>query len=138
MKDMGDAAYIQGVKIYWDRSKRLIGWVKAHTLTKCWIGSACRIPEENSCQWVMVYSLAKLSVIWQLMSKARWIECHTLWLLALSCTPCCALALISRTLMSVTKRYQANPGLEHWNAAKNILKYLRRTKDMFLVYNVIT
>ena len=35
---------------------------------------------------------------------------------------------------SVTRRYQANPGLEHWSVAKNILKYLRRTKDMFLVY----
>ena len=37
--------------------------------------------------------------------------------------------------LSVTSRYQANPGMEHWNAAKNILKYLRRTKDMFLVYD---
>jgi hypothetical protein len=36
--------------------------------------------------------------------------------------------------LSVTSRYQANPGLEHWNAAKNILKYLRRTKDMFFIY----
>ena len=31
-------------------------------------------------------------------------------------------------------RYQSNPGDAHWNAAKNILKYLRRTKDHFLVY----
>nr|GEW71493.1 hypothetical protein [Tanacetum cinerariifolium] len=28
----------------------------------------------------------------------------------------------------------ANPGEEHWTAVKNILKYLRNTKDMFLVY----
>nr|GFA67462.1 hypothetical protein [Tanacetum cinerariifolium] len=27
-----------------------------------------------------------------------------------------------------------NPGEEHWTAVKNILKYLRNTKDMFLVY----
>ena len=26
------------------------------------------------------------------------------------------------------------PGKEHWTAVKNILKYLKRTKDMFLVY----
>jgi hypothetical protein len=25
--------------------------------------------------------------------------------------------------------------MEHWNAAKNILKYLRRTKDMFFIYS---
>ena len=24
--------------------------------------------------------------------------------------------------------------MEHWTAVKNILKYLKRTKDMFLVY----
>ncbi|KAK8656810.1 hypothetical protein V6N13_098745 [Hibiscus sabdariffa] len=34
----------------------------------------------------------------------------------------------------MTSRYQANPGEGHWVAVKNILKYLRRTKDAFLVY----
>ena len=29
---------------------------------------------------------------------------------------------------------QSNPGEDHWTAVKNILKYLKRTKDMFLVY----
>jgi len=36
--------------------------------------------------------------------------------------------------LSVTIRYQADPGEGHWTAVKNILKYLKRTKDMFLVY----
>ena len=36
--------------------------------------------------------------------------------------------------LSVTSRYQADPGLEHWKAVKCILKYLRRTKDLLLVY----
>ncbi|GJU47450.1 hypothetical protein Tco_1204716 [Tanacetum coccineum] len=31
-------------------------------------------------------------------------------------------------------RFQQNPGKLHWTAVKNILKYLRNTKDMFLVY----
>ena len=35
---------------------------------------------------------------------------------------------------SMCSRYQLNPGDTYWNAAKNILKYLRRTKDHFLVY----
>ena len=34
----------------------------------------------------------------------------------------------------VTSRYQSDPGGSHWTAVKNILKYLRRTKDVFLVY----
>ncbi|KAK8593227.1 hypothetical protein V6N12_045311 [Hibiscus sabdariffa] len=37
-------------------------------------------------------------------------------------------------VLSMTSRYQANPGEGHWVAVKNILKYLRRTKDVFLVY----
>ncbi|KAJ9561573.1 hypothetical protein OSB04_006733 [Centaurea solstitialis] len=36
--------------------------------------------------------------------------------------------------VSVTSRYQQNPGEPHWVAVKNSLKYLRRTKDMFLVF----
>src|SRR6185312_15278984 len=36
--------------------------------------------------------------------------------------------------LSVTSRYQSDPGESHWTAVKNILKYLRRTKDVFLCY----
>ena len=36
--------------------------------------------------------------------------------------------------LSVTSRYQSNLGDAHWVAVKNILKYLQRTKDQFLVY----
>ena len=36
--------------------------------------------------------------------------------------------------VSVTSRYQSNSGEEHWIVMKNILKYLRRTKNLFLVF----
>ena len=36
--------------------------------------------------------------------------------------------------VSITGRYQQNPGEPHWIAVKTILKYLRRTKEYFLVY----
>ena len=36
--------------------------------------------------------------------------------------------------LSVPSRYQSNPGMGHWVPVKNILKYLRRTKDVFLIY----
>ncbi|KAK9047935.1 hypothetical protein SSX86_033103 [Deinandra increscens subsp. villosa] len=36
--------------------------------------------------------------------------------------------------LSLTSRYQQSPGLAHWTAVKNILKYLRNTSEMFLVY----
>jgi len=34
--------------------------------------------------------------------------------------------------LSMVSRYQGNPGRPHWIAVKNILKYLRRTKDWVL------
>jgi hypothetical protein len=36
--------------------------------------------------------------------------------------------------ISLAGRYQSDLGVDHWTAVKNILKYLKRTKDMFLVY----
>nr|GEY62648.1 retrotransposon protein, putative, Ty1-copia subclass [Tanacetum cinerariifolium] len=36
---------------------------------------------------------------------------------------------------NITSRFQQNPGEPHWTAVKTILKYLRNTKDMFLVYS---
>nr|GEY92299.1 hypothetical protein [Tanacetum cinerariifolium] len=35
---------------------------------------------------------------------------------------------------NLVSRYQQNPGKLHWVAVKHILKYLRNTKDMFVVY----
>ena len=36
--------------------------------------------------------------------------------------------------LSMTRRYQSNPSEGHWTAVKNILKYLKRTKDSFLIH----
>ncbi|KAL0286877.1 UNVERIFIED_CONTAM: Retrovirus-related Pol polyprotein from transposon TNT 1-94 [Sesamum radiatum] len=36
--------------------------------------------------------------------------------------------------LNVTSRYQARVGEAHWGAVKSILKYLKRIKDMFLIY----
>jgi hypothetical protein len=36
--------------------------------------------------------------------------------------------------LSVTSKHQANLGIAHWTTVKIILKYLRKTKDIFLVY----
>ncbi|KAL0286961.1 UNVERIFIED_CONTAM: Retrovirus-related Pol polyprotein from transposon TNT 1-94 [Sesamum calycinum] len=36
--------------------------------------------------------------------------------------------------LSIMSKYQACAGEAYWTAVKTILKYLRRTKDMFLAY----
>ena len=37
-------------------------------------------------------------------------------------------------VVSMTSRFQSNPGLEHWITVKAIFRYLRRTKDLVLTY----
>ncbi|KAL0283107.1 UNVERIFIED_CONTAM: Retrovirus-related Pol polyprotein from transposon TNT 1-94 [Sesamum angustifolium] len=37
--------------------------------------------------------------------------------------------------LSVTSKYEGCAGETHWSTIKTILKYLKRTKDMFLVYD---
>ena len=36
--------------------------------------------------------------------------------------------------LSMVRRYQGNPSKAHWTTVKNILKYLRRTKDWVLTF----
>ena len=36
--------------------------------------------------------------------------------------------------LGVVSRYQFDPGENHWNVVKTILKYLRNTKDQWLIY----
>jgi hypothetical protein len=37
--------------------------------------------------------------------------------------------------LSLTSRYQKDLGEDYWTAVKKILKYLRMTKDLILVYS---
>nr|GEX97599.1 retrotransposon protein putative Ty1-copia subclass [Tanacetum cinerariifolium] len=39
---------------------------------------------------------------------------------------------------NITSRFQQNPSEPHWTVVKTILKYLRNTKDIFLVYGGTT
>ena len=40
--------------------------------------------------------------------------------------------------MSLARGYNSDPGVDHWPAVKIILRYLKRTKEMFLGYKVTT
>ncbi|KAL0433712.1 UNVERIFIED_CONTAM: Retrovirus-related Pol polyprotein from transposon TNT 1-94 [Sesamum latifolium] len=79
MKDMGEASYILGIKIYSDRSRRMLGLTQSSYIEKVH-QARCRLHFERN------------------------------------------------------EQYQACAGVAHWGAVKSILKYLKRTKDMFLIY----
>ncbi|GJS03564.1 putative RNA-directed DNA polymerase [Tanacetum coccineum] len=134
MKDLGDAAYILGIKIYRDRSKRLIGLNQSAYIEKI----LKRFYMENSKRGTIpMQEKLKLSKSQgastpaekQRMQNIPYASAIGSIMYAVRCTrPDVAFA------QNMTSRFQQNPGEEHWTAVKNILKYLRNTKDMFLVY----
>ncbi|GJR99355.1 retrotransposon protein, putative, ty1-copia subclass, partial [Tanacetum coccineum] len=107
MKDLGEAAYILGIKIYRDRSRRLIGLCQSAYIEKI----LKRYHMENSKRGSIPMQ-EKLR-----LSKSQGAS-----------TP----AELKR--MQNVPYASANPCDLHWTTVKNILKYLRNTKDMFLVY----
>nr|GFA96951.1 retrotransposon protein, putative, Ty1-copia subclass [Tanacetum cinerariifolium] len=134
MKDLGEAAYILGIKIYRDRSKRLIGLCQNAYIEKI----LKRFYMENSKRGTIpMQEKLKLSKSQgastpaekQLMQNIPYASAVGSIMYDVRCTrPDVAFA------QNMTSRFQQNPGEEHWTAVKNILKYLRNTKDMFLVY----
>ncbi|GJY81237.1 putative RNA-directed DNA polymerase [Tanacetum coccineum] len=134
MKDLEDAAYILGIKIYRDRSKRLIGLSQDTYLDKI----LKRFKMENSKKENLPIHYgtniskdlcSKTDIELDKMSRVPYASAVGSIMYAMACTrPGVSFAL------SMVSRHQQNPGKGHWTDVKNILKYLRNTKDWFLVY----
>ncbi|KAK8534611.1 hypothetical protein V6N12_057255 [Hibiscus sabdariffa] len=134
MKDLGEAAYILGVKIYRDRSRRLLGLSQSTYIDKVLKRFNMETSKKGFLPMTHGISLSEeicpsTSQERETMSQIPYASAIGSIMYAMICTP-----LDLSYALSMTSRYQANPGEGHWVAIKNILKYLRRTKDAFLVY----
>ncbi|KAM1644665.1 hypothetical protein EV1_006205 [Malus domestica] len=134
MKDLGDASYVLGIKLYRDRSRKLIGLSQSMYIDK--VLSRFQM-EQSKKGFLPVGHGIHLSKSMEpktpeeirQMSYIPYASAIGSLMYAMICTrPDIAYAV------SITSRYQSNPGSEHWTAVKTVLKYLRRTKDTFLVY----
>ncbi|CAH1440299.1 unnamed protein product [Lactuca virosa] len=122
MKDLGEAAYILGIRIVRNRSKRLIGLSQNTYLDKV----LKRFSMDNSKKGELpIQSNAKLSktqssnteVEIAEMSRVPYASAVGSIMYAMTCTrPDVVFAL------SKVSRYKGNPGKAHWTAVKNILK----------------
>nr|GFA90823.1 retrotransposon protein, putative, Ty1-copia subclass [Tanacetum cinerariifolium] len=152
MNDLGDAAYILGIKIYRDRSKQLIGLCQKAYIRKI----LKRYYMENSKRGTIpMQEKLKLSKSQDASTPAKKQQKLKLSKSQDASTPAekqrmqnIPYASVVGSIMydvrctrpdvafaqNMTSRFQQNPGEEHWTAVKNILKYLRNTKVMFLVY----
>jgi hypothetical protein len=134
MKDLGQAERILGIRIYRDRTKRILALSQESYIDKV----LERFSMENSKRGFLPMSHGITLSKTQSPVEPKDVERMKMIpyasavgsiMYAMMCTrPDVSYAL------SMTSRYQANPGENHWIAVKNILKYLRRTKNSFLVY----
>ncbi|GJW77791.1 retrotransposon protein, putative, ty1-copia subclass [Tanacetum coccineum] len=134
MKDLGEAAYILGIKIYRDRLKRLIDLCQSAYIKKI----LKRYFMENfTCGSILMQEKLKLSKSQGASTPAEVKRMQNLSYASavgsimydVRCThPDVAFA------QNITSRFQHNPGELHWTVVQNILKYLCNTKDMFLAY----
>ena len=124
MKDLGEATYILGIKIYRHRPNRLLALSQRTYIDKI----LKRFSMDNSKRGLLpVIKVIKLSVTQcpaiakekEEMSSKPYASAISSLIYAMLCTRSdLALAI------SMTNRYQSNPGMTHWTAVKNILKYL--------------
>ena len=130
MKDMVEASYVIGIEIFHDRSQGLLGLsqkgytnkvLKRFKLEKC---STRIVPIQkgdkfsqmqcprNDLEQKKMESIPYPSVVGSLMFAQT-----------------CTRPNIS-FVVGMLGRYQSNPGIEHWKAAKKVIRYLQDTKDL--------
>ena len=134
MKDLGEASYILGIKIYRDRSKHLVGLSQSTYIDKVlnrFNMNECKkgfIPMSHGVT-LSDTQCASTPDEQERMGRVPYASAIGSIMYAMICT-----RLDVSYALSVMSKYQSNPGDAHLVAVKNILTYLRRTKDRFLVY----
>ena len=135
MKDLGEAAYVLGIQIFRDRKNKQLALSQASYVDKM----LSRYYMENSKKGMLPFAHGvQLSNNMspqtpqevEDMRKFPYASAVGSLMYAMLCTRpdiCYAVGMVSR--------YQSNPGIAHWSAVKNILKYLRRTRNYMLVYS---
>ncbi|KAG8475050.1 hypothetical protein CXB51_031854 [Gossypium anomalum] len=134
MKDLGDASFVLGIQIHRDQSRGILGLsqnnyidkvLKRFGMQNCRPGdthvakgdkfSLTQCPKSN----IEIQEMQKIpyaSAVWSLMYAqvcTRLDIAYIVWMLG---------------------RYLSNPGIDHWIAAKRVMRYLQRTKDYMLTY----
>ncbi|GJX42891.1 retrotransposon protein, putative, ty1-copia subclass [Tanacetum coccineum] len=134
IKDLGEATFILGIKIYRDRSKRLIRLGQNAYMDKILKrykmdnSKRSHIPMQERLDLNKTQGASTPKEV-KRMQNVPYASVVGSIMYAVRCTrPDVAFA------QNITSRFQQNPSELHWTAVKNILKYLRNTKDMFLVY----
>ena len=134
MKDMGDVSYIIGIKIHRDRFRGILGMSQETHVNKvlerfhmknCSLSIATIVKGDrfnlNQCP--------KNDFEREQMKNIP----YTYVVESLMYPQVCTRPNITFAV-GILGRYHSNPGLNHWKAAKKVMRYLQRTKDYMLMF----
>ncbi|RVW30939.1 Retrovirus-related Pol polyprotein from transposon TNT 1-94 [Vitis vinifera] len=134
MKDMGEASYVIGIKIHRDRFKGILGLSQETYINKV----LERFRMKNCSPSVSpivkgdrfnLDQCPKNDLEREQMKNIPYASAVGSLMYAQVCTrPDIAFAV------GMLGRYQSNPGIDHWKAAKKVMRYLQGTKDYKLMY----
>nr|GEU30508.1 hypothetical protein [Tanacetum cinerariifolium] len=134
MKDLGEAAFILGIKIYRDRTKRLIRLSESAYMNKILKMFKMENSKRGNILMQERFDLNKTQGAStpeevKRMQNVPYASAVGSIMYAVECTrPDVTFA------QNITSHFQRNLEEPHWTDVKIILKYLRNTKDMFLVF----
>nr|GEU82803.1 putative retrotransposon protein [Tanacetum cinerariifolium] len=134
MKDLGEFAYILGIKIYRGRLKRLIGLCQSAYIEKILKGffmenyKRGHIPMKEKLKLSKSQGASTSAEVKRMQNVPYALAMGSI-MYAVRCTRSDVVFA-----QNITSRFQQNPGELHWTAVNNILKYLHNTKNVFLIY----
>jgi transposase InsO family protein len=134
MKDLGEASFVLGIEIHRDRSRGILGLsqksyisrvLERFNMSTCAAGDAPVVKGDKLSKLQCPQNDLERNE----MKKIPYASAVGSLMYAQVCTrPDIAFAI------SVLGRFQSDPGMDHWRAAKKVLRYLQRTKDFMLTY----
>ncbi|TYK19577.1 gag/pol protein [Cucumis melo var. makuwa] len=134
MKDLGNAPYVLGIQIVLNRKNKTLAMSQTSYIDKM----LSRYKMQNSKKGLLPYiyginlskeQCPKTPQEVEDMSNIPYASAVGSLMYAMLCTRpdiCYPVGIVSR--------YQSNLGHDHWPTVKNILKYLKRTRDYMFVY----
>jgi hypothetical protein len=134
MKDLGEASYLLGIEIHWDRRKGVLGLsqksyiekvLKKFNMHKC---NPTPAPIVKGVKFGKFQCPRNQYEIDEMKTVAYASAVESLMYVQV-CT-CPDLAFVTRML----GRYQKNPGKSHWDGVKKALRYLQGIKGLILTY----
>uniref|UniRef100_A0A2N9GN46 CCHC-type domain-containing protein n=1 Tax=Fagus sylvatica TaxID=28930 RepID=A0A2N9GN46_FAGSY len=134
MKDMGEASYVIGIKIHRDRFQGILGLSQ-----ETYINKVLKRFRMNDCSPSVapivkgdrfnLNQCPKNDLEREQMKNIPYAFAVGSLMYAQVCTrPDITFAV------GMLGRYQSDPGLDHWRAAKKVMRYLQGTKDYMLMY----